>query len=333
MWFKNLSLLKIAKEFTTTPEALEVSMQNHVLKPCSAFEKKSFGWVPPVKGGEQLVHTTDGFMLFTMATEERVLPASVVKEEVDEAIEGIQSRENRRVGAKEKKELREKIEEEMLPMAFIRTRKVNAYIDPVAGWLLVDTPSAAVIEKVASILRMGLGSFPVTPPNATGLPREVLTSWVRNGNLPEALERGDRCEIHGIGDDKSVASYKNHELSAEAVTANIDAGGMVASLGLVWDGKISLVFSENMTIKSIKFLDAMAEKLDEQDTDGAAEQLDVEFMLMAGEFRQMLGDLMPNFCKVESALFAGDSQEGESKEVLRYKRAMRALEAGEDVNK
>ncbi len=303
--FKNASLLKIGNEFLVTSEQLEQSMQPLALKPCGEFQRESVGWDTPVKGGEQLVHTVGDYMLIKMAILSRILPASVVRDEVEERVTEIQERERRRVGAKEKRELRENVEDELLPRAFVRTKGVYAYLDLKNRWLVVDSQSSKVLEQVAAMLRAGLGSFPATPPNTTVLPRELLTRWLADGDLlvggdlPEGFNIGDCCEIHGVGDDKSVALYRNHDLAADDVTSSIQDGGMVASLGLVWDDKISFILNETLTIKGIKFLSTIIEQLDEQDIETAVEQLDAEFSLMAGEFGQLLGQLMPCFCKPE----------------------------------
>lgn len=57
------------------------------------------------------------------------MPSSVVREELDERVAELEAKESRKIGSKEKKELREQIEFELLPQAFTRTKKLDAWLD------------------------------------------------------------------------------------------------------------------------------------------------------------------------------------------------------------
>ncbi len=130
MWFKNLYVYKLQDAFPLSAEELDEKLSNRLFAPCGGEQRESSGWVPPLgKDAEALVHSVNGYMLLTMAHQERLLPASVIKDELDERVADIQEREGRKVGSKEKKELREQIEFELLPRAFTRTHKLDAWID------------------------------------------------------------------------------------------------------------------------------------------------------------------------------------------------------------
>ena len=62
--------------------------------------------------------------------------------------------------------MREDIEHELLPRAFTRTQKMDAWIDPKNGWLILNTPSAPRAEAFTKLLRNTLGSLPVTLPES-----------------------------------------------------------------------------------------------------------------------------------------------------------------------
>jgi len=64
-----------------------------------------------------------------------LLPASVVKQFANDRAKQIEEAEGRRVGRKEMRDLREALQVELMPRAFVQRRSTFAWIDPLtAGW-------------------------------------------------------------------------------------------------------------------------------------------------------------------------------------------------------
>ncbi|MDD1643538.1 MAG: recombination-associated protein RdgC, partial [Methylococcaceae bacterium] len=85
MWFKNLSVFRLTEAFTLAPEELEQKLEPLSFRPCGPHEEFTFGWTSPLgKTAQQLVHSANGFMMLCGKKEERVLPAAVVNELVQE---------------------------------------------------------------------------------------------------------------------------------------------------------------------------------------------------------------------------------------------------------
>ncbi|MEZ5537929.1 MAG: recombination-associated protein RdgC [Thiolinea sp.] len=296
MWFKNLYLYKLQGEFPFSAEALDEKLATKLFAPCGGEQRESSGWVAPLgKNAEALVHSTNGYILLTMAHQERMLPASVIKDELDERVTDIQERESRKVGGKEKKDLREQIEFELLPRAFTRTRKLDAWIDLNDQWLIINTSSPTQAERFTGQLRKTIDSLPVTTPETDISPVTLMTQWLSEGALPSPFELGEECELLSQDEAQSVAVFKKHELMAEEVQSNLANGKQVSKLQLIWDNKISFVLTEDMQIKRLKFLDIFDEQLDEHDPQSHAEKMDIEFSLMTGEVSRLLGNLSDCF--------------------------------------
>ena len=292
MWFKNLYLYQFEKEFTHDADTLHDELSAKPFTECSATQHESMGWVPPLgKKSEAYTHSANNFILMTMARQERLLPASVVREELDERVIEIQDRENRKVGSKEKKELRERIEDELLPRAFTRTQKLDAWIDVKGGWLVINTPSATRAEAFSTLLRKTIGTLPVVPPKSEAV-SPILTDWLTKYESPEPFEIGDECELKGTGDDQSIAAFRKHELGTDEVKSNLETGKNVSKLALVWDKKVSFVVGDDLIVKKLKFLDVLEEKRNEQDPQSNEERMDIEFTLMTGELSQLIPDLI-----------------------------------------
>ena len=293
MWFKNLYLFKLNGEFTLTAEELHEELSKKLFAPCSAGQRESSGWVSPLgKNSESLTHATNGYILITMARQEKILPSSVIKEELEERVETIQNNENRKVSNNEKKDLREEIEFELLPRAFARTQKFDAWIDPRGQWVVVNTSSPTRAEALTELLRESIGSLPTALPETEVPATLAMTSWLKEEKAPAPFVLGSECELKSQDEDKSVATFRKHELTADEIHSNLDTGKLATKLALEWDEKIGFVLTEDFQIKKLKFLDVLAEKLDEEDPQSHEEHIDIEFALMTGEVSRLLIDLV-----------------------------------------
>lgn len=294
MWFKNLTVFSLNNVETITPEELHEQLTTKLFKPCNNDQRESIGWVSPFgQTSEELILVADAGqqICITMAHQERLLPASVVKEALDERVQQIQDEEDRKVSNKEKKEMREQIEFELLPRAFARTRKLDAWIDFKNKRICINTSSPAQAERLTSLLRKTLGSFPSTPLDVGFKPAHLMTQWLKQGYAQAPFELGDMCELRACGDQSGVVVFKQHELDTDEVMLNLNAGKMVSSLSLTFDEKLSFVLTEDLQIKRLKFLDVFDEKMSEHDPQSHAEQLDISFYLMTSELSQMLNQV------------------------------------------
>ena len=154
MWFKNLGIFRLTEAFTLTPDEMEQKLEALSFRPCGLHEESSFGWTSPLgKSSQQLVHCANGFMMLCGKKEERVLPAAVVNELVQEKILETENQQSRKLSKKERTEIKDELIFELLPKAFTFSRKIYAYIDPKGGWLIVDAASAKSAEDLLSLLR------------------------------------------------------------------------------------------------------------------------------------------------------------------------------------
>ena len=188
--------------------------------------------------------------------------------------------------------MKEDIEHELLPRAFTRTQKLDAWIDPTNGWLILNSSSAPRAEEFTKLLRKTIGSLPVTLPESETSPAVAMTEWLVSSKLPEPFTLGFECELKNQGDDKGSATYKQHDLTLDEVQTSLQAGKYAAKLAIEWDEKISFVLSEDLQIKKLKFLDVLEEQLNDNDPQSYEEHIDIQFSLMTGEVASLLKDLM-----------------------------------------
>lgn len=294
MWFRNARVFRFTKPFDITAEALEEKLQEDAFKPCGPQETSRQGWVSPMgKHSDLLVHSAGGYHLIALRKEEKLLPASVIKELVDEKAEMIEAEQHRKVRRKEKDELKEEVTLEMLPRAFSKNRRCYAYLAPADGVLVVDAGSSKQAEDLASTLRKSLGSLPVRPPAVEQAPAFTFTGWLNESiDLPASIELGTECELKDTSEDGGVVRCKGLDLQGDEIRSHLDAGMQVTKLSVTWDDNLSFVLDEELGIRRLKFGDTLQEKLDDVDADDAAARFDAAFSLMTLELARLIPGLL-----------------------------------------
>ena len=296
MWFKNLTLYRFTDDFTLASDEFEQKLRQMPFRPCGRQEASSFGWTAPLgRNATQLVHATNGYMMLCAKTEEKVLPAAVINELVQEKILDIEDREARKLSRKERTAIKEEICFELLPKAFSFSRKTYAYIDPQGGWLVVDSPSAKKAEDLLSNLRKCLGSLPVVPPVTAEKPIAVMTHWLSSLQTPSDIDIEDECELRSPEQEGGIVRCKRHDLTLPEIKNHLDTGKQVIKLSLSWSDRISFIVDENLSIKRLRFLDLIQDQVADIETSDEAERFDVDFSIMSLELANFLPRLMQLF--------------------------------------
>lgn len=296
MWFKNLSIFRLTEDFTLTPAELEEKLQQMAFRPCGSHEEFSFGWTSPLgKSSEQLVHSANGFLMLCGKKEERVLPASVVNEMLQEKILETEEQQGRKLAKKERTALKDELIFELLPRAFTFSNKTYAYIDPKGGWLIVDAASAKKAEDLLSSLRKCLGSLPAVPLNTIEKPVKVMTEWLVNNQAPDDITIEDECELRAPEEEGGIIRCKRHDLSLPEIKNHLDTGKEVIKLAVNWSDRIAFIIDENLAVKRLKFLDLIQDQVADIDTGSEAEQFDVDFSIMSLELANFLPRLLELF--------------------------------------
>jgi recombination associated protein RdgC len=293
MWFKNITLFQLREPFTLSAEQLEEKLVQAAFRPCLSQQMLSDGWVAPLgRKAAQLVHVTDGCLLLCLQIEEKILPAVVIKDSLNEKLFALEEKEMRKVGRREKERLRDEIILDLLPRAFTRRRKTYGYIDPRSGWLVIDNAGSKGVEEFTETLRETLGTLPIAPPALQSTPAVIMTSWLESGLLPSDIELADECDMR---DGDGVVQCKGQDLFSEEIRGHLQAGKQVTKLALSWDNRFSLVLSAELTIRRLQITDVIHEQLKDVQTDSDEARFDAQFALMVGELRLFLPRLLDWF--------------------------------------
>ncbi len=79
MWFKNLVVYRLPADWAISAAELEEKLNTRTLQPCSPFEMLSRGWVAP-SGTGRLVHTVNQQHLIALGANQKLLPASIIRQ-------------------------------------------------------------------------------------------------------------------------------------------------------------------------------------------------------------------------------------------------------------
>ena len=288
MWFKNLYLYRLPRNWAVDASELEEQLARLTLQGCSASDPSSIGWVSPRDGGP-LLHAVNQQWLVRLGAEEKLLPASIVKRFAGDKAKAIEEAEGRRIGRKEMREIQEEMTLELLPRAFIRGRSTFAWIDPSNGWLIIDSASPAKAEEFLEHLRKSLESLPAKVLKVTQSPSAAMTGWVADGEAPTGFTLDQDLELRSA--EKATVRYVKHSLEGEEIRQHIAAGKVVTRLAMTWNDRISFVLDDNLQLKRLAFLDLLKEQADGQSENEAA-RFDIDFTLMSGEVVQPLEHLL-----------------------------------------
>lgn len=296
MWFKNLCIFRLNEAFTLTSDELEQKLQALPFRSTGPHEEFSFGWTAPLsKASNQLVHSSNGFMMLCGKKEEKVLPSAVVNEMVQDKILEAEEKQGHKLSKKERSAIKDELIFELLPKAFTFSRKIYAYIDPKGSWLIVDAASAKSAEDLLSYLRKCLGSLPAVPLNTIEKPSFVMTDWLLNNQAPEDIIIEDECELRSPEEEGGIIRCKRHDLAVPEIKNHLDTGKLVIKLAVKWADRISFIVDEHLAIKRVRFLDLIQDQVAEVDAENEAERFDVDFSIMSLELSNFLPRLLEVF--------------------------------------
>ncbi|WP_372882607.1 recombination-associated protein RdgC [Psychromonas sp.] len=296
MFFKNLQVYRFTRPLEQDADTLEKNLEELSFKPCGSQDISKLGWVFPMgKAGSMYTHLAAKQILICMRKEEKMLPAGVIKDQLNERVEAIELEQGRALKKKEKDNLKEEIIMQLLPRAFSRTSQTFAWIDPEADMLYVDASSTRKAEELISLLRKTLGSLPVVPIQLKNQADVVMTDWLNEGNIPANFALEDEAELCSALEGGGIIRCKQQDLLSEEIKNHLAADKFVTKLALNWADSISFVIGEEFALKRIKFADVLQEQNEDIDKDDFAARFDADFALMTGEIKQLIPAVIDAF--------------------------------------
>jgi len=293
MWFKNIQFYKFEGDFKLTAQQLHDKLEGRKARACGQMEIACEGWDKPLgRSGQMLVHESGGALMICLRREDKVLPASLVREQVADEVFKIEAEAGRTVGRKEKLDIKDQVLQQLLPNALVRASHTFACILPKQGWLIVNAGSANKSEALIEVLRKTLGTLNVVLPATTESPESAMTRWMMDDKAwPEGFTLEDECELQAGEGAEGVVRCKYIDVSSDEVRAHVASGRRVKKLAMNWREHLSFVLQDDLSIKRMRFDSAIVDEAGES-ADDEASRFDADFTLMTSELIAFLPDLL-----------------------------------------
>ncbi|MCF6317676.1 MAG: recombination-associated protein RdgC [Proteobacteria bacterium] len=301
MWFKNARIFQLPNDFSIETDKLSEHLQTDALKPCGSQDMSSQGWISPfgLNNDEMYCLQSGSAQLFTFAVEEKILPATVINQQLQDKVTQIRSDTGNKPGRKQQSDMKQEILFDLLPQAFTKLKKVGAYFDNHHNLMIVDSASQNPAENVVSQLRQTMGSFKATAFGESSGMATVLTKWISQGHAEGGLEFGSSLVLETLDEAKSVIRAKNVNFLTDEMQRHIENGYLVTQIGLVFNDRVEFTLTHDFAVKSIKFTDIVLDQMDLETIDSEEQLLDSRFTLMSLELTELYKVLFNIFPKPE----------------------------------
>ena len=258
MWFRNARPYKLPGRLGIDASELSQRLSRRPFQPCRPSQAVSSGWVAALSDdATDFVHKSGDYWLIRLQREERLLPASVIRSEVNSRIQEIQTGQGRRVQRKERLDIVDEVTQDLMPRAFTKSQYLEALINDREGWVWVNTASAGRAEDLLSLLREGLGNLPVAIPDTQKSPVIVMSQWLLNGGLPEGMSLGGDVDLEDPQEEGGVVRVRGMYLESDEIRRHIESGKQVVRLALSWQDEIDFVVDRDLSLRRIRFSDEL----------------------------------------------------------------------------
>jgi len=282
-------LYRLGADWTATVAQIEEALDGARFVECGATQPRSIGWVPP-RGEDHgvLAEAVAGQWLLQLMVESKMVPGSVVKRQVDALAEQIEKQTGRQPGKKQKRELKDQVLLDLLPMAFTKRAAVKVWIAPQERLLVIDAGSASRADEVLTAIGQALPGFSAQLINTALSPAAAMADWLVSGEPPAGFTIDRDCELKAADGEKPVVRYARHPLDIAEIAQHIAEGKRPTRLALSWQGRVSFMLTEGLQIKKISFLDGVFEGRQAK----ADEGFDADAAIATGELAPMINDLI-----------------------------------------
>jgi len=305
MWFKSAQLFNLSIPIGYKPEILAESLKVFAFKPCLPSLPYSIGWGAPLETNNEetdnisLVHAANGYILFCLQIEEKILPSTVVQQEVKERVRNIEECEGRKVYNKEKQNLKEEIYTTLLPKAFSKHKKIYAYLDTHNNQLILGTTVKKYTEWFLTWFKKSIDYTEFKFLELKSL-STIMTSWLKHQNQPQDLMLEEDCALFDPNEQGKTVRCKRQDLTSEAIKTFIEEGSQAKQLRLTWKDQINFVLTSDFHVQAIRFEDNIVDLAKENYAETKEQQFDANFVIMTQTLTELMNLLKSLFIKTSA---------------------------------
>lgn len=304
MWFKQASLFQFSRPLKINQSELAEALAPLSFTPCLPSLPSSVGWVSPIdQPHSPLVYGNARYWMLCLQFEEKILPAAVIKQAVEEKAAEIALKEGREVRGKQKQNLKDEVIQTLLPRAFTKKTRIYAYIDVERQRLIINTSTPSKLERVTAFLKRAIPTIEIHSLE-TKKPTAVMTQWLKS-DAPESFQIGQVAMLQDPQQQKRVIRCQHQDLFSQSIQTLLKEGCEIAQLGLQWRDQLQFVLCSDFSIKRIQFQEAVLALSKSDYTETPQQRFDADFVIMTEILSLMIDDLSALF--VESGFIASEA--------------------------
>ena len=287
--FQNLRFYRVTSPWPDSEEALSEILSENPFAPCGSFTERSAGWEAPgnIENGP-LCRRLNGADLLQLRTQSRVLPAAAIKDALEERVIEFRSRMKLEPTRSEVRRLKEETRNELLPKSLVKSERSRACYIHSESLLVINVGTVTKAEWLIDQLRTCFGQFSCAPLAFNNSPGDLLRG-IFLGDSPLGFSLGRECRMQDAMESKSVAIWRDFELTDPTIRQHIVEGMTLTHLGVVFDEVMNCVIDQEGVVSKVKFIEGDA--ADQWDSEDPMAKLDADFVLLTGAVRRLIEDL------------------------------------------
>lgn len=244
-----------------------------------SLQAGGIGFVPRTdtyvaENGANLVEEFTGGVAFTVRIDQKIIPGSVVKAEVERRAKLIERETGRKPGKKERAEMKLEVIDGFMPHALVRSTLITCYHHTATDFLIIPTTNKKLAQQVVSLLVNSVGSVKTTTINVAdvkgGLTKR-LKDWLDGEDSFGGMYPVGEAVLEQ--DDRRVAVRMAELMAADAgLKEALGRGFTVKSLGLTFERGTSLKLTDDFQLRGIW----VGDPIEEGDDDSFGAQATLE---------------------------------------------------------
>lgn len=295
MLFKQIQLYRLTSAISSSPTAIAERLAPLEFIPCLPSMPTSMGWVSPIEEeGAPLTRGINGCIMLTLQIEEKILPSSVVVQTLKDKIKQVEQEEARKIRKKEKLTFKDEVVMTLLPRAFSKFSRLNAYLDTRNNWLVLNTISQSKAEIFMTMFKKSFGD--VVNTHEVAKPSSIITNWLKNHDYPREFSIQKSCVLQDPQQQNRIIRCQEQDLFADSIQELVKDGCQAIQIGLCWQDRVNFVIADDFTLRSLQVVDDdIAEIKDE--LDNKQQKFDADLIMMTETFSGLFKDLLTVFVK------------------------------------
>ncbi len=284
--FRNLRLYRLDGDWPESEQELSDRLAEAAFEPCGAYTAQRSGWEPPAGDADPLLcRRVGGADLMRLRTQSRLLPAAAINEALDERIKDFRARTQRDPARREKRELKDEVQSELMPRALLKSERTAGFFLHSERLVGIDTASESKAEAFLNELRAGLGTLPVTPLTFRK-PVGALLTQIFLGDGPETFAPGRECRMQDPTDGGAYVHWSDMQLTDNSVRKHVRDGLKIDRLAIEFDAVVGCVLDQQGVIRKLRLRGQ--ESIEEVADESPLARLDADFVLLTGTLRRLI---------------------------------------------